>query len=83
VGEEAEQARKLEADAERHDRIRAFLRKMAVDRGYEGTAAEQKVDQWFQDPAKVDWTRENLTASRHGHSPEDVEVLRRLLRESD
>ena len=56
---------------------------MAIDRGYEGTAAEQKVDEWSQDPAKVDWARENLIASRHGHSPEDVEVLRRLLSESD
>jgi hypothetical protein len=83
VDGEAEQARKLEADAERRNRIRAFLRQMAVDRGYEGAAAEEMVDEWFRDPASVDWTSANLIASRHNYSPEDVEELRRLLGESD
>jgi len=81
--DEAEQARKLEGDAERRNRIRAFLLKMAVDRGYEGAAAEQKVDEWFRNPANVDWQRENLIAPWHRYSPMDVEVLRRLLGETD
>jgi hypothetical protein len=83
MDEGGEQARKLEADAERLNRIRAFLGKMAVDRGYEGAAAEEMVDEWLRDPASVDWTSANLIASRHNYSPEDVEELRRLLRDSD